>query len=490
MNHLRTAYFPAARIAAAAILALAAGAMPLGAADWPMWGGAPSRNMVNPNETGIVSEWDIETGYNVLWRAQLGSQSYGNPVIHEGKVFVGTNNGAERDPRVTGDKGILMVFDEKTGEFLWQAAHDKLAAGRVNDWPEQGICSVPFAEGNRIYYVSNRCELIAADTEGFRDGKNDGPFTDETLTDEINEDIIWKLDMIEELGVFPHNLATSSPIVIGDLIYLVTSNGVDEGHLFLPAPRAPSFIAVNKHTGEVAWESALPGRDILHGQWSSPAYGVVDGQGQVYFPGGDGWLYALHPETGDLIWKFDLNPKDSVWELGGRGTRNNIIGTPVFHENRVYLAVGQDPEHGIGPGHFYAIDATQTGDVTESGKIWHFQDLSRSISTAAVHEDLVFISDLNGFLYCLDRATGELHWKYDTLAAIWGSPTVIDGKVYIGDEDGDIAVFDASKEKNLLAENTVLNSAYTTPVAANGVLYFANRSELYALAPMAAGEAE
>jgi hypothetical protein len=124
-------------------------------------------------------EWDLETGRNIRWSAQLGSQTYGNPVIHEGKVFVGTNNGAERDPRVTGDKGIIMVFDEKTGEFLWQAAHDKLAAGRVNDWPEQGICSVPYAEGNRIYYVSNRCELVASDTEGFRDGKNDGPFTDE-----------------------------------------------------------------------------------------------------------------------------------------------------------------------------------------------------------------------------------------------------------------------------------------------------------------------
>jgi outer membrane protein assembly factor BamB len=489
MKHPRFAFRALSPVAVAVFFGVAAGASPIDAADWPMWGGTPARNMVNPNETGIATEWDIETGENILWHAQLGSQTYGNPVIHEGKVFVGTNNGAERDPRVTGDKGILMVFDEKTGEFLWQAAHDKLAAGRVNDWPEQGICSVPFAEGNRIYYVSNRCELIAADTEGFRDGKNDGPYTDETLTDEINEDIIWKLNMMEELGVFPHNLATSSPVVIGDLIYLVTSNGVDEGHLFLPAPRSPSFLAVNKHTGEVAWESALPGRNILHGQWSSPSYGEVNGKGQVYFPGGDGWLYALDAETGDLVWKFDLNPKESVWELGGRGTRNNIIGTPVFHENRIYLGVGQDPEHGIGPAYFYAIDATQTGDVTESGKIWQFDEgFSRTISTAAVYEDLVFISDLNGFLYCLDKDSGELHWKYDTLAAIWGSPTVIDGKVYMGDEDGDVAVFKASKELELIAENTVLNSSYTTPVAANGVLYIANRSDLYAIKVAEGGE--
>jgi len=118
--------------APAAVLVCAGVAL---AADWPTWGGDPSRNMVNTSETGIVTEWEVNSGHNVKWTQALGSQTYGNPVIHEGKVFVGTNNGAERDPAKTGDKGVLMVFDEQTGEFLWQAAHDKLAAGRVNDWP-------------------------------------------------------------------------------------------------------------------------------------------------------------------------------------------------------------------------------------------------------------------------------------------------------------------------------------------------------------------
>lgn len=482
MSITRTKHFkPAVRaFAGAAVLVCAGVAL---AADWPMWGGDLSRNMVNANEPGIVSEWDVNSGHNVKWTQELGSQTYGNPVIHNGRVFVGTNNGAERDPAKTGDKGILMVFDEESGEFLWQAAHDKLAAGRVNDWPEQGICSTVAAEGDYVYYVSNRCEVVKSDVEGFRDGENDGPFTDEELTGEINEDIIWKYDMMEEIGVFPHNLATSSPLIVGDNLYLVTSNGVDEGHLFIPSPRAPSFIAINKETGELVWENDAPGRDILHGQWSSPAYGDVNGQGQVYFPGGDGWLYALDPATGEEIWKFDLNPKDSVWELGGRGTRNNIIGTPVFVDNVVYLGVGQDPEHGIGPGHFYAIDATKTGDVTDSANLWQFDDLSRTMSTAAVHDGLVYISDLNGFLYCLDQATGELQWKYDTLAAVWGSPTVIDNKVYMGDEDGDVAVLATGRELKEIGVQNINNSSYTTPVAANGVLYIANRSDLFALAP-------
>ena len=62
-----------------------------------------------------------------------------------------------------------------------------------------------------------------------------------------------------------------------------------------------------------------------------PAYGVINGVPQVIIPGGDGWVYAFAPATGDIIWKFDCNPKDSVWKLGGRGTRNNIISTPVVY---------------------------------------------------------------------------------------------------------------------------------------------------------------
>ena len=155
-------------------------------------------------ERNIPDDWDSEKGTNVKWSVDLGSRAYGGPVIAGGKVFIGTNNGNPRDPKITGDKGIILCFAEKDGKFLWQAVHDKLAAGRVSDWPEEGICSTPFVEGDRLYYVSNRCELVCADVNG--DGMGHAKF-------------YWKLDMIGKLGVFPHNLAVCSPLVVGDLIF-------------------------------------------------------------------------------------------------------------------------------------------------------------------------------------------------------------------------------------------------------------------------------
>jgi len=465
--------------------AICASAEPLSKAqrgDWPMWGGSPDRNMVS-GETGIPAEWNIEKKLNIKWIAPLGSQTYGNPVIYRGKIFVGTNNTGEYRPKIKGDKGVVMCLDEKTGKMLWQATHDKLPSGRVNDWPEQGICSSPFVEGDRLYYVSNRCEVVCADTEGFLDGENDGPYREEKYNEKQDADFVWILDMIDELGVFPHNLATASPVVAEGLVFALTSNGVDEGHLNLPSPDAPDFIAVDKKTGKVVWERSDSGRKTFHGQWSSPAYGVVAGKSQVIFGAGDGWCYAYEPKTGELLWKFNLNPPGAKYILGGRGTANEVIATPVIQDNKVFVCVGQDPEHGEGIGHFYCIDATKRGDITETGRVWHRggEDFHRSISTCAIADGLVYAADLSGFLYCLDEKTGQLYWKHDTFSAIWGSPYVVDGKVMLGTEDGDVLVFTHGKEKKLLATNAMENSVYTTPVAANGVLYVTNRRALFAI---------
>ena len=468
-------------VAAFLISTISTGSAAVLAEDPPaMFGLTPSRNMVS-TETGVPTDWDILSGRNIKWKQKLGSQTYAGPIIYDGKVFVGTNNEGERRPGIVGDKGILIAFRESDGELLWQATHDKLPAGRVNDWPLQGICSTPYIEDGVAYYVSNRAEFVAVDVDGFADG-NDG-MQDEQYSHEQDADILWIYDTIAELDVFPHNLAAGSPIVVGDVVVATTGQGVDEGHINIPSPLGPSFVALNKHTGELVWESAHPMENILHGTWSNPAAGVAGGREQIVIPGGEGVVYSFAPDTGELIWTFDANPKESVWELGGKGSRNNIISTPVFHHDVVYIGVGQDPEHGEGPGHFYKIDASGTGDITETGTIWHVggEDFQRTMSTAAVHDGLVYIADLSGHVYCFDEETGELQWMHHTYAAIWGSTFVVDGKIYIGDEDGEVAILATGREENLINEVFMEGAVYTTPFAKDGVLYVATRSELYAI---------
>ncbi len=558
--------------------------------DWPQFGGSHFRNNV-PEGKGIATEWDVETGENIKWSAMLGSETYGNPIVANGKVYVGTNNGTGYMKRYPSrvDLGCLICFDEETGEFLWQHSSEKLPAGRVNDWPNQGICSAPLIVGDRVWYVTSRGEVVCLDAEGFRDGENDGPFKAEkpdkpdVVWDEQHEaDVVWKFDMMSKLGVFQHNMCSCSVTFAGDTLFVNTSNGVDEAHLILPQAHAPSFVAMNMHTGEVLWTDNSPGENVLHGQWSSPGYAVLGGQEQVLFAGGDGWLYSFDPkgENGKskLLWKFDCNPKDSVYMLGGRATRNHLIATPVVYDGLVYIAVGEDPEHGEGVGHLWCIDPTKRGDVSptivvnsadpskpiahkrikaleadlgdiekenaNSAAVWHYmgnnpqlsrddeeklrregkkvpkgefsQTMHRTCGTVAIKNDLLFIADFSGLFHCLDVKTGKAHWTHDMLSASWASPLIVEDRVYISDEDGDISIFGLSadphvamkemkgkdgmvkmkdgkpelfplngqlSEIGMVEVNNCGGAVFTTPIVANNMLFIANRNQLFCIKP-------
>lgn len=479
-----------------------------GNSDWPMYGGDLSRDLVNLKSKGIPTTWDAATGEKILWSVDLGSKAYGGPIVAGGHIYVGTNNANPRDPKIEGDKGVLMCFDQATGKFLWQAAHAKLPAGRVNDWPDEGICSSPIVEGDRLYYVNNRAEVICADVAG-ANGK-DKP--------------LWKLDMIGKLGVFPHNLAVCSPLIVGDKLFVVTANGVDEDHLSIPRPDAPSFLALDKRDGKVLWKDNAPtqalvqaqkrgaavnirklvneGKLLMHGQWSNPVYAEPNGKPMIIFPGGDGWIRAYNPNDGDLLWKFDCNPKKTIYKLGSGATRNDFVSTPVVWQNRLYIGVGQDPEHKKGVGHLWCIDLTKTPknrdkDLTpvnnnfdpkasvnkDSGLVWHYggkapEDyernylFGRTLSTCAVHDGLCYTADYDGYIYCFDANTGEKYWEDKLGADTWSSPYWVDGKIYIGTENGTMLIYQHGKSKKRLGVvKTNAEAIRATPVAVGSVLY-------------------
>jgi outer membrane protein assembly factor BamB len=121
-------------------------------------------------------------------------------------------------------------------------------------------------------------------------------------------------------------------------------------------------------------------------------------------------------------------------------------------------------------------------DQNDDGEFDFEETMHRSCGTVAIKNDLLFISDFSGLFHCLDAMTGKVHWTYDMLAAVWGSPLIVDGKVYIGDEDGEVSVFELTAEPHEpLAEINMLNSVYSTPIVANGVLFVSNKTHLFAI---------
>jgi outer membrane protein assembly factor BamB len=470
------------------------------ARSWPMFGGTVHRNLANTEITGLPASWSIEEGKtkNVKWSAKLGSKALGGPIVAGGRIFVGTHR--PHDYQEEEDKGVLMCFRESDGKFLWQAVHDALKDGTGAQ--TYGIVSSPCVDGERIYYVNNRWEVICADAAG----------------DGAKAKIRWSLDMVKELKVFPGGISGSlsicSPLIVEDLVFVVTANGA-EGKGKVPSPEAPSFIALDKNSGKVVWQDNSPGKNIMDGQWANPAAAKVNGQWHVYFPGGDGWLYAFEAKTGKLVWKFDCNPKKSEFRPGGRGTRNYIVATPVIWENKLYVATGRQPDDGNGEGHLWCIDITKepknkdkdlspVGDNfdakaevnKDSGLVWHYGGtvmpkpegagreflFGRTVSTVAIHDGLLYAAELAGYLNCFDARTGKKYWEFDMKANTWSSPLYADGKVYMGTDDGNLFVFAHGKELKKPTKIDMSEALLSPPTAVNGVLYVSNGSNLYAIA--------
>jgi outer membrane protein assembly factor BamB len=504
-------------VAAAALLSV----QHVNAADWPHWGRDVTRNMYSPArdlpssfEVGDFKKGtetvDLATTRNIRWVAKLGSSCYGNPTVEDGRVFVGTNNESPRDEAIQGDYSTLYCLDEKTGAFLWQLVVPKLGAGKVSDWEFLGICSSPAIDGDRVYLVTSRCEVMCLDVQGMANGNQGfqdegqykaGPGKPAFAVGEQDADILWVYDMREELGVFPHNVTSSSVLIYGNKVFATTSNGQDWSHLNIPSPQSPTLVCLDKSTGDYLGEeiSGISER-LMHCNWSSPALGSVNGEDAVIFGAGDGWLYAFDPEPVPLeddpeikklpeLWRYNVVPRAYFQhKYPAADGPSEVIATPVIHKGRAYVSIGQDPEHGEGVGNLVCLDLDQEGEVAHDQALWTFDTIHRSISTVSIDPatDLLFVADYSGYVYCLDANTGKLHWRYDSKAHIWGSTLVADGKLYVGDEDGDLVILPARKDFDPAVDKPIFETMfpgpiYSSPIEANGVLYLATMTHLYAI---------
>lgn len=537
-------------------IALFLAAVSVQAGDWPAWGGSDlGRNMVStekglpeifkPGEKATTGDgMQPGTTENVRWVDKLGTFICGNPTVANGRVFVGTDDASlQGDTRLKRSRGgMVWCLDEKTGRTLWRLPVPARPKDRLPDnahYGQQnlGVCSAPTVAGQRVYVVTNSCEIVCLDVTGQANG-NDGPFQDEAsyiagaknppvaLT-KSDGDIIWRYDLINELGVCPHDVAACSVLIDGDILYCTSANGVNHEHSFCLHPDAPSFIALNAKTGKLlATDSEDLGHTMWHCLWSPPTVGVVNGKKLVFFGGGDGICYAFEALTSTpaepvrfkKVWSYDCNPpkfRDPVGDghpfnyyIGDKRKKyttnkndgaflgpSEIIASPVFHNGRVYCTIGQDPMHGRGRGLLHCIDATKTGDITQSGRVWVYEGIERTIASVAISDGLLYTSDLAGRVHCLDEKTGKPYWVYETNAETWSTPLIADGKAYISTKTK-LVTLAAGKQAKLLAEVSLGSSAYATPVAADGTLFVCSQSYLWAVQkgatlpsdPLAAGE--
>ncbi len=473
-------------------------AIPSPAADWPMRGRNQSRNPVVEEDIAQI-DWAFPRTTapqkNIRWAAELGNVSHGDPVISGGLVWVGTNNDDRRprDPLHKEDASVLLCFDERDGTFLYQYLSPRLPEGMAQDWDVSSQAGSPLIEGDKLWFCNNRCEVICLDIAAL-------------LARTGEPQVMWKLDMRAQLGVVPRGVMLGSNIsqcsVAGyqDLIYVNTTNA--KSYNKIPAPDAPSLICVEKPTGKVRWQDNSPGKNLIGVQHGNPLIAEINGHAQVIMGQGDGWVRGFDALTGEVLWKFDINPKRRALVEVPHGHVPDLVAMPVLHAGRVYFATGRHYEDNFGPGRLCCVDPTKRGDVSEelidntgqiepnpnSGLVWQYYGASDkeeermhcTLSSVAIHQGLVIVPDTTGVVHCLDAVTGKPIWTHNLYGALFGAPLIVGQTIYINTESG-VELFALSREKRHLAERYGSNTFESSPVYANGVLYAMSRNRLYAI---------
>ncbi|QEG27971.1 outer membrane biogenesis protein BamB [Gemmata obscuriglobus] len=478
--------------------------VPALAADWPMGGRGPDRNPVSP-ERNAPTDWQFPTERgkprNIRWATRIegGYYASGGPIVAGGFVWVGTTDRLSDPKNESLDNAVLACVRASDGKVVYRYVSPRRMFPA--DWPGQSLTGSPLVAGERLWFCTNRREVVCLDLAPLYSAKGEPR-------------VVWKFDMVKELKVAPKAMMIpgpethGSPAAYKNLLYVPTGNAVDADGKTVTAPDAPSLVCLEKDTGKVVWSDASPGKDMMCDHFASPLVVEVGGKAQVIHPQADGWVRSFDARTGKLIWKFDTNPKSAPLDFTGgaeASERNAVVATPVFANGRVFFATGRAPEWGAGPGRLFCIDPTKTGDVSpelgerpkpgqpnpNSAVVWTFTGggwretdrMHLSLSSVAVHDGLVLAADRHGSVHCLDEKTGKRYWSHNTRASVYGSPLVADGKVYVGSDAGEVHVLELAKVKKVIARHGCDKVIESSPVFAGGVLYVLTRGNLYAVAP-------
>jgi outer membrane protein assembly factor BamB len=230
--------------------------------------------------------------------------------------------------------------------------------------------------------------------------------------------------------------------------------------------------------------------NIFHATWSSPSFTEVDGRPTIFFCGGNGITYAFElleaasPTDGVVTlkkrWQYDLDPtapksKVHFYTQNKLEGPSNIYGMPVIANDRLFIAGGGDVFWGKNQSWLKCVDPR------DGKEVWSYALGKHTLTTAAVHDGLVYVTDSDGGVHCVEEKSGAAVWTHTMNGTFWASPMIADGKIYLGTRKGNFSVLAAGREKKVLCNLELKAPISATATAANGVVYLATMKQLWAL---------
>jgi outer membrane protein assembly factor BamB len=415
--------------------------------DWPYWRG-PEYNSIS-RETGLPDTINPEggSGSNLAWkRDDLGGRS--TPIVLRGKLYTILR----ANPATPTEGERVVCIDAATGKDIWQSRHNVWSS----DVPDTrvGWSSVVGDPETGNIYALGACGLL----EGYNGDTGK---------------VLWSIPLHENMGlVSTYGGRTNFPIVFEDLV-IVGSVLVSWGDMATPAHR---FMAFDKRTGDFVWitSTRLRPPDTIY---SAPVLATIGGQKQLIAGASDGWLYALQPRTGKIVWEYQLS-------------RRGLNVSPTVDGDVAYTGHSEENITGTKVGAVVAVNAAGMGNITQSGELWKELEIADGKSSILKVDDMLYCPDDSGKLFVLNAKDGSQIGRKVTLGTInFASPVFADGKIYYVEKNGRWYVMTPDAKEGVgrfvrgkstgMFPGSPQEECWASPVISHGKLYILTTSSLY-----------
>ncbi len=419
------------------------------AEDWAHWRG-PEQSGVS-RETGLVDSWSFEDGTNVLWKSDIGGRS--TPVIMNDRVYINcrTHHDFNDEEEKIHLREQVVCWDAKTGDILWR---DEFNVFQTDiPAPRVGWASMVADPETKQVYVHSVCGTFRCYSE---DGK-----------------LVWEKSLLEQFGkISGYGGRTQTPIVDEDRV-IVSFLAANWGDTKGPAPKH-YYYAFDKRTGDLQWVSA-PGERPKSTNYSCPIVTVINGTRMLVGGNSDGHIYGINARTGKRVWQF-------------RMSLNALNCTPAIDGNYVYISHGEDNVDNQEFGRVQCIDASGTGDITETNHVWRVDGIKAGYSALLVKDGILYVVTDTGNLFAFDSKKGDKLWEHNLGTVGKGAPVWADGKLYVMEVNGHIHVLKPSREKcetlsmvKLMGKDGGDDEIYASPAISNGRIVLVTRDRTICL---------
>lgn len=253
----------------------------------------------------------------------------------------------------------------------------------------------------------------------------------------------------------------SSVAVYGDLLY-VTMDGYDYQYL----------AALDKRSGETVWKKDR-----------AVDFGTTDGDAKKAYSTpllieAGGRELLVSPFASATI-AYDPLSGEAVWTVFHGGM--NAAGRPLYGNGLLYINSAD------GPNPLIAVRPDGAGDIT-GDIVWQSNRQVPKRPSQLLVGDLLFMMNDSGVATCLDALSGEEIWTERMGGEYWASPLYANGLIYCFSQSGEIPVFRAGREFELVAENQLDDGLVASPAVAGRALILRTKSHLYRIEKPAAGK--